>query len=164
MAKRGPKSRAGDWQRQMQTALLRHGFQNYREYMASEMWKATRKRFYDSLEDEPACSICGKASGQLDLHHTDYSMMGREPLSHLRLLCHTCHTGVHQLQRRKRISLVEATQTYNPQTKTKRERQLAQLEKFAARMGMCVVPAEGCPECAARALEEMDAEFAASAS
>lgn len=65
---------------------------NYREYLASDHWKAKRQEYYQS--DMPQhCIGCGK--DRFELHHITYMRLGRELLGDLMPLCRECHQKVH---------------------------------------------------------------------
>lgn len=150
-AKAKKKPRRGSWQAELQTGLLRYGFERYADYLASDLWTETKRRFYDSLDEPPACSKC-QATERLQVHHLRYRMLGREPVSDLTLLCDSCHRGVHRFQSRRGLALDEATEQWVKPATTKRERQLRQLESFAKKLGMRVVPVDEpktvlCPFC-----------------
>ena len=65
----------------------------YRRYMKSNEWEQKRQqafRFYGRK-----CGRCG-ATRQLQVHHRDYSRIGREDMSDLEVLCDVCHADEHR--------------------------------------------------------------------
>ena len=70
------------------------GFQTYEEYLRSDVWQATRKR-YVSSEYPKFCLVCG--SKDFDLHHRTYERLGHEELFDLVPLCTSHHIALHAL-------------------------------------------------------------------
>ena len=71
---------------------------DYREYMRSHAWRRFRRRvlkFWDYR-----CATCG-FGGALEVHHRDYSVLGRETLSDVVPLCNWCHEAVTPIQDRE---------------------------------------------------------------
>ncbi len=61
---------------------------SYREYLASEHWKAVRA---DALRRaENACQLC-KLRRALQVHHNTYARLWRECPADVVVLCRTCH-------------------------------------------------------------------------
>lgn len=77
---------------------------NYYEYIKSEEWKQTRKRFYSSKmykvlceNGKWSCYCCGTKDKPLDLHHRSYKRLGRENISlDLVPVCRECHNEIHK--------------------------------------------------------------------
>ena len=67
----------------------------YREYLKTDWWKSRKKKFFEN--HLKICYCCGK--GSKDLHHNNYSRLGQELDKDLVLLCHDCHTEVHEIQK-----------------------------------------------------------------
>lgn len=64
------------------------------EYLKSDHWKTKRTEIL--LKRGQKCELCG-AKSKLDIHHLTYKKLFAEPLSHMRVLCRTCHDAVHKL-------------------------------------------------------------------
>ena len=83
----------------------------YKDYIQSDGWQNTRKRYRES-KLQKSCYCCGTDGEVLDLHHKSYKTLGNENLTHLCRLCRYCHTMVHELAKRKGISIWEATKKW----------------------------------------------------
>ena len=86
------------------------GFDSYRDYLASPIWKATKTRW---MASEACQGLICHANGcssmyGLDLHHKTYARLGREFTADLVLVCRSCHEKIHVLERRG-YRLAEAT-------------------------------------------------------
>lgn len=85
------------------------GFENYQEYLKSDIWRETKRIWYFKREKKPdywgKCHICGETKG-LVLHHLNYRkknietacIKGKIPL------CFKCHGELHEFSN-KRIHL-----------------------------------------------------------
>lgn len=63
---------------------------DYHLYLQSPRWAALRSK-YITQNPSTRCFICGKRFF-LQLHHTDYSQLGKERINHnLFVVCDTCH-------------------------------------------------------------------------
>ncbi len=78
-------------------STLRQGLErlgmSYKEYLQSDHWKATKKRYYASRKKE--CWVCGSTVG-IDLHHKTYANLGRERIHDLVPLCRNHHEQFHR--------------------------------------------------------------------
>ncbi len=78
---------------------------NYHQYIHSEAWRETKKRFYKSKLvkrnelGQPFCFSCKRSDMPLDVHHKTYKTLGKERLMDLALLCRECHNLVHELHK-----------------------------------------------------------------
>ena len=70
-------------------------FKKYEEYLKSDIWKESRKRFISSRE-ELKCFCC-ESNKNLQVHHRTYARLGKEYLTDLVLLCSNCHKKTHDL-------------------------------------------------------------------
>ena len=69
----------------------------YREYLASPLWRAKRQEALDAHGN--VCEYCG-AKGSCDVHHKRYpSVLGEELLRDLQPLCRNCHKSLHSAMR-----------------------------------------------------------------
>ena len=84
------------------------GPKDYDAYIHSEAWRSVRRRFFESKLFKDKCWAC-KGPGPFDLHHRTYARLGKERLTDLFPLCHTCHVLVHRLRRQHSLSLFVAT-------------------------------------------------------
>jgi hypothetical protein len=80
---------AGNQYRRRAKNLKKLGFQNYREYLASEMWASIRARIF--AYHGRSCKRCGGFATQI--HHKEYTMkaMTGENRGLLVPLCGPCH-------------------------------------------------------------------------
>lgn len=72
--------------------LFKIGFESYKDYLNSELWREIRKNVLSSSRYK--CGICNCGANQV--HHIDYSqdtLLGKD-LSHLISVCPKCHKGV----------------------------------------------------------------------
>ena len=70
--------------------------EEYTEYLKSEHWENTKKRFYASKLHKNKCMVCGSTKN-LNIHHKNYYNLGAEKLTDLCLLCQDCHSKVHEM-------------------------------------------------------------------
>lgn len=80
----------------------------YYSYLRSPEWQETRKRFWRSKLPK-LCYVCGCDDVPLDLHHRSYKTLGCESLTHLVLVCRSCHNEIHRLQKKQQVNLWAAT-------------------------------------------------------
>lgn len=71
-------------QQEYYASLNRLGFQSLEEYLGSDLWRETKRR-YRSSDYPQRCLICG--SCDIDLHHRSYARLGEEELFDLVPLC-----------------------------------------------------------------------------
>ena len=67
------------------------GFAKYKDYIASEHWKAVRAAY--AASSKPQTCPCGARANHL--HHLTYGSLGRERLDDLVPLCEKHHDRVH---------------------------------------------------------------------
>lgn len=102
---------------------------DYKSYIHSPEWQATRKRWLDSgLLKE--CYFCTKPyEPGFHLHHRTYKNLGKERLMDLVLCCESCHTEVHKLERKYNLNIWIATKKarklLHPDRKAANDRQIA---------------------------------------
>jgi len=69
---------------------------DYKQWSAKERYaslKLTKKAIKDGVIPPPTkCSKCGKTSGRIDYHNTDYS----DPIKFLIPICRGCHVALHR--------------------------------------------------------------------
>lgn len=78
--------------REREQNLQRLGFTDYREYLASSLWKKIRKRVLD--RDAHRCRTCGRIAKQVHHGKYDYRTMTGRDLTHLAALCAGCHKKI----------------------------------------------------------------------
>lgn len=76
--------------------LRKLGYASYRDYLASDHWKAMRAS-YRASGLPCQCLVCDDPRFQL--HHRTYTRLGREQLGDVLPLCETCHRKVHEYER-----------------------------------------------------------------
>ena len=69
----------------------------YKEYLNSDLWKATRVMAFKKHGD---ICICGDIA--TEIHHLTYSRLGRERLDDLLPLCPSCHGNYHVIENKKK--------------------------------------------------------------
>ncbi len=79
--------------------LDKSAFQNYKTYLQSEVWKASKNRFFDKIRllKKPFQCYCCFNPNNLQVHHRTYSRLGKEYLNDLVLLCGNCHKKTHEI-------------------------------------------------------------------
>jgi hypothetical protein len=88
----------------------------YEDYLKSTHWKEF-KASYMAQWRKPHCAFC-RARRRLNLHHVDYSRLGREEFDDVLLLCVDCHEEVHQMKKdHPDLTLREATRRVKRQIK-----------------------------------------------
>ena|SRR4030067_1418798 len=89
----------------------------YVEYLKSEHWKETRRRFFERSQrvlmmrrkyGRIVCEFC-KKFGKFNLHHKTYERLGRERTTDLIILCDDCHLEVHEIAKMEKLGLKAAT-------------------------------------------------------
>lgn len=81
------------------------GFDTYKQYLASEHWRAV-KNLYRQSDVLKVCFVCGNK--QYELHHKSYENLGREQLCDLVPLCRKCHQLTHDAQKAEILVLDQA--------------------------------------------------------
>lgn len=66
----------------------------YSAYLSTKHWRYTRQKKIDSTNGK--CEDCG-ADHELDVHHLNYALLGRESIINLVTLCRSCHSKKHNL-------------------------------------------------------------------
>lgn len=70
---------------------------DYRAYIASPEWQATRQRYWNSKLPKE-CWVCdAPRSPGMHLHHRTYKNLGNERLMDLVPVCAACHKVIHQI-------------------------------------------------------------------
>lgn len=64
----------------------------YKSYLYSDEWKLKREELFKLRGKK--CERC-KSENRIEVHHISYSMLYREPLEHLEILCNICHAKHH---------------------------------------------------------------------
>jgi len=67
----------------------------YSRYLKTDWWIKRRADYWKTHERK--CYCCGHYAD--NLHHNNYSRMGRESDKDFVALCHDCHTKVHEIQK-----------------------------------------------------------------
>ncbi|WP_353265854.1 HNH endonuclease [Gemmatimonas sp.] len=78
----------------------------YRHYLASNAWTLRKAGVHRRADGK--CEMCS-ASSRLDVHHVDYTRVGKEQVEDLRLLCRSCHGIQHATKRPPHLPLNAAT-------------------------------------------------------
>jgi 5-methylcytosine-specific restriction endonuclease McrA len=73
---------------------------SYFAYIGSKEWKKRRERFF--RKNGRVCAAC-ESTEQIQLHHLDYSTLGRERDIDLVPLCKICHREYHEQYGKKRL-------------------------------------------------------------
>ena len=63
-------------------------------YMKSDKWHMLKQARLAKADYE--CEACG-STHRLELHHETYERLGDEYLSDLKVVCHSCHTKIHEI-------------------------------------------------------------------
>ncbi len=109
---------------QIRNELLRGmGFDTYRAYLESPLWKVIRTR---QLELNPWCSLrCGKLARIV--HHSRYTAdnLTGASVAHLHPLCHACHKAIEHGSRGRKLTM--------PAVRRKFEALLVKRRKAAAK-------------------------------
>ena len=85
------------------------GFNSYCDYLKSDLWTATKERFWASKRPKH-CLVC--RNPHFDLHHINYSRLGKEHLlKDLIPLCRDCHYKIHTYHKKERLDLKIVTKS-----------------------------------------------------
>ena len=68
-------------------------FMDYKRYIRSSAWKATRKRAIEHYGEK--CGECGRTE-HIEVHHKNYDRLGCEQINDLEILCSDCHSVRHE--------------------------------------------------------------------
>jgi hypothetical protein len=102
------------------------GYLSYAEYLDSELWQQTKRRYYAS--DYPKrCLVCGRP--EVDLHHRTYVRLGKEELFDLVPLCREHHQRLHEMIKSDPDLCVEDTYDCLPKLKTDGQSHNTDIEK-----------------------------------
>lgn len=77
----------------LRKALARLGFKSYAQYLVSDEWKETKRRYRASNKPQ-SCAVCHAPN--VDLHHKTYKRLGHERLDDLTPLCRRHHDELHE--------------------------------------------------------------------
>lgn len=69
---------------------------SYRAYLRSAEW--AQKRAAAIARAGYRCQVCNRP-GRLEVHHRDYSVLGRESEADLLVMCQECHALFHKYRR-----------------------------------------------------------------
>lgn len=89
------EEREREWQRrrhEVSERLSELSSMNYREYLRTPEWQATRR--YHLRRSGYRCQLCNQG-GQLEVHHRTYERRGNERFEDLIVLCTNCHARFH---------------------------------------------------------------------
>jgi hypothetical protein len=87
-------------------SLTALGFATYGDYLAGEHWKQFKASYRASGLSMECAVCCGKP---IQLHHHDYSRLGKEKLEDVTPLCREHHEGVHAWLKEHKKGNVAAT-------------------------------------------------------
>lgn len=92
------------------------GFENYQEYLKSDIWKAIKlkiaKRQKEGVEHWCKCHGCRRRDCQLIPHHVRYKLRGTS-LGSIFMVCQDCHQKIHDYHRaHPKQSLKQATRKF----------------------------------------------------
>jgi hypothetical protein len=88
--------------------IIRYTKENYKKYLKTRNWKATRNRM---IIANPRCFVCNNNASQI--HHCCYTRIGKEKKKDLVSLCGSCHQEIHNLiLNHKNIKLKDAHKIY----------------------------------------------------
>jgi hypothetical protein len=74
------------------------GFQSYKEYLQSELWRQKKAEFFEVRPRK--CWVCS-SQDQFEVHHKTYERVTSERLDDLIGLCGKCHDKVHTVCKEK---------------------------------------------------------------
>ncbi len=80
----------------------------YDAYIASGAWRESSARLEELKLSGGLCRLCARGGPEvrIEVHHRDYSRLGRERVSDLTTLCRECHLLVtNELRRRRYASM-----------------------------------------------------------
>lgn len=86
-------------------------YRGYRKY-CKDRKDALHEQFYDPLRPCFCCLSVPTRKRHHELHHFDYSTLGREAPTDLVQVCHRCHREIHLLVRHLNVPLREAHLVY----------------------------------------------------
>lgn len=91
--------------RKRDAKLRRLGFESYREYLDSDLWKSIRLKVLQ--RDDFKCVVCGQPAQVV--HHANYSMHNlANGGPTMRSMCHGCHHFIEFDQDGKKVRLSES--------------------------------------------------------
>lgn len=74
---------------------------NYREYLRSPEWKATKIKYLKSRLPKE-CGVCGAAwNNAMQFHHKTYKRLGNEWLMDIVPVCDPCHLLIHEVHAKR---------------------------------------------------------------
>lgn len=78
----------------------------YRRYLKSPEWAERKRQYFSRFHRR--CAACGTYK-RIQLHHSSYERLTREPDSDLWPLCFKCHRNVHRAHDTGRFENLEAS-------------------------------------------------------
>lgn len=66
----------------------------YKLYLQTQHWQHFRKEALKAAQYK--CQLCNEKNQQLDVHHRDYTNIGRETFNDVIVLCDPCHKIFHK--------------------------------------------------------------------
>jgi hypothetical protein len=135
--------------------LKEAGVSSYVEYLRSDHWHELKASWVPrrTWQRKAVCELCLGRVGPFELHHKNYSRIGREPRKHLILICRACHQWIHGWHERSRETLSKITKRVAILARKKgvrfRQERISAGATFEARRKFRIVPGDGdpCPRC-----------------
>ncbi len=69
--------------------------QEYKHYLKTPHWQVLRA--WRKMASDYKCEICG-SEYRIEVHHLHYDTLFCEEFKDLKVLCHGCHTYLHELR------------------------------------------------------------------
>lgn len=102
--------------------LKKLGIKTYADYLASDEWARVKEYVFKTREN--ICEICLNQK-RLILHHTTYRNIHHKKVSKssqgIKIICWDCHSDVHQLSKKKNISLKSSVKSLKKRRKKELE-------------------------------------------
>lgn len=80
------------------------GKTEYAKYLKSNWWKERKEKYWN--KHKKICFCCGLEA--TELHHYDYTVLGKEKDYNLIPLCRSCHQEIHDKVKEKKFTLKKA--------------------------------------------------------
>ena len=108
--KRKKKKLTGEDYRTRQLILLELGFSNYKDYLASSLWREIRQKVYK--EKGNGCFLCGLPA--TELHHNRYhrnDLTGKK-IKFINPVCRECHQSIEFQQDGSKSTVKQAKKSF----------------------------------------------------
>ena len=104
------KDRLGDSYTSRNLILKKLGFENYSDYLKSDLWKSIRKKVYSQKGDQ--CCLCENKATELHHHRYAKDDLTGKRTKNIKPICHECHEKI-EFENGTKNSVMKVKQKFN---------------------------------------------------